>query len=96
MKAQVNTKKVKSYNNKPLKDWTYNEVYNLIGSLGKEKCWVDYAKVLKEEEMDGYSLGIYDDINLLTEDFPMIKKIHRQKLACEISKLNKKQDVTPI
>mmetsp|Transcript_14733 Transcript_14733/g.20475 ORF Transcript_14733/g.20475 Transcript_14733/m.20475 type:complete len:408 (-) Transcript_14733:564-1787(-) len=76
-------------NEKPLEQWSCNEVYNFIMTIGKSKRWKSYADRLKEEDVDGATLKIYQEPGALLEDFEGMKKGHARVIAKAISKATK-------
>lgn len=76
-------------NEKPLEQWSCDEVYNFIMTIGKSKRWKSYADRLKEEDVDGATLKIYQEPGALLEDFEGMKKGHARVIAKAISKATK-------
>mmetsp|Transcript_123 Transcript_123/g.295 ORF Transcript_123/g.295 Transcript_123/m.295 type:complete len:451 (+) Transcript_123:200-1552(+) len=75
---------------KIIKEWDCEDVYEFVKGIGQNRCWSQYADRLREEEVDGLTLGVYVDYNYIVEDHPIIKKGHARVLANAIRKLRKK------
>eukprot|EP00471_Norrisiella_sphaerica_P012091 CAMPEP_0184505056 /NCGR_PEP_ID=MMETSP0113_2-20130426/52787_1 /TAXON_ID=91329 /ORGANISM="Norrisiella sphaerica, Strain BC52" /LENGTH=350 /DNA_ID=CAMNT_0026894725 /DNA_START=1483 /DNA_END=2535 /DNA_ORIENTATION=+ len=71
-----------SWEQKPMGEWSVEEVSTFIRMRGNAPCWAKYATLFQDEEVDGPTLQQYaGDLVALTEDFKEIRRSHARNIV---------------
>jgi len=71
---------------KAMEEWTSDDVFDFILSrAGKSECWEEYATKMRESQVDGKTLSVYESVNELVEDGYGLKKHHARVLLRAIN-----------
>jgi len=74
------------WESKNMDEWTSDDVHDFILSrAGKSECWDYYATKMKESQVDGKTLSVYESVNELVEDGYGLKKHHARVLLRAIT-----------